>query len=199
MKNKIFVALFALSLSFFGISSISAADNFNNFIRTETKDKVLFIEDDNNGKFRYSWTFDKDEYKKNEFDFNLEIKFKSDKENEINDITGNVKKEFISFGYHGDLPSSATVKVPVNKNFKEGDMLKLYYYNDQAKKVELIDSRVRVINGYVTIEIEHCSDYFLTLSIIKEADNKGNNGIIIVAMLIIVVGLIGYTLFNRKK
>ena len=47
--------------------------------------------------------------------------------------------------------------------------------------------------------IEHCSDYFLTMSIVKEASNKNNNGVIIIGMLVVIVGLVGYTMFKNKK
>ena len=51
-----------------------------------------------------------------------------------------------------------------------------------------------------TREINHCSDYFLTNAVVKKAEgNKNNVGIIIIAMIIIITGLIGYTLFNNKR
>lgn len=56
-----------------------------------------------------------------------------------------------------------------------------------------------VMNGYVTFDIDHCSDYFLTLSIVKEASGKSNNGVVIIGMLIIIVGLVGYTIFKGRK
>ena len=58
---------------------------------------------------------------------------------------------------------------------------------------------VKVNNGLVSFEIEHCSDYFLTLSVVKEASGNNNNGVIIVGMIIIIVGLVGYTLLKNKK
>ena len=65
--KKILIILLAVILSFAGISSISASDNL---IKTDTKDKVIFIQDEN-GKFSYSWSFDKEEYEKNAFDFDM--------------------------------------------------------------------------------------------------------------------------------
>ncbi len=195
MKNKILVIILAVIFSFIGISNVNASDNL---IRTETKDKVIFIKDKNDG-FSYSWTFNKDDYKKNEFDFDLGIRFASSQKQIEKLINDDIKVKYVSFNYHGNLPSSSNIKIPVDDKFKDGEKLNLYYYNDKRDKIELVETSVDVINGYVTFEIDHCSDYFLTLSIIKEAENNNNNGIIIVGMIIIIVGLIGYTLIKNRK
>lgn len=193
--KKILIILLAVILSFAGISSISASDNL---IKTDTKDKVIFIQDEN-GKFSYSWSFDKEEYEKNAFDFDMSIGFNSPFKNDIEKlISKNIKKEYVSFNYHGDLPSTATIKVPVSK-FKDEQMLNLYYYDDTTNKIELVQNNIMVSNGYVTFDIDHCSDYFLTLSVVKEASGNNNNGVIIVGMIIIIVGLVGYTLLKNKK
>ncbi len=193
--KKIFVIFLAVVLSFVGISSISASDKL---IRTETKDKVMFIQD-KDGEFAYSWSFDKAEFKQNEFEFDMKIKFKSPNKHEINSlISKNMKKEYVSFNYHGDLPGVATIKIPTTK-FSDGDRLNLYYYNDQTNEIETVNTNLLVKNGYITFDIDHCSDYFLTLSIVKEASGKSNNGVIIIGMLVIIVGLVGYTIFKGRK
>ena len=195
MKRKVLIIFLAIILSFTGISSISASDKL---IRTETKDKVMFIQD-KDGEFAYSWSFNKAEFKQNEFEFDMGIKFKSPNKDEINSlISENMKKEYVSFNYHGDLPGVATIKIPTSK-FDDNDRLNLYYYNDVTKKIETVQTNVMVMNGYVTFDIDHCSDYFLTLSIVKEASGKSNNGVVIIGMLIIIVGLVGYTIFKGRK
>lgn len=193
--KKILIIILAIVISFAGMRSISASDKL---IKTVTKDKVMFIQDVD-GKFAYSWTFDKVDYNRHGFEFDMGIKFKSPNKNEINKLINNsMKKEYVSFNYHGDLPSVATIKVPI-QNFKDGDKLNLYYYNDKTNKIETIRNNVMVKNGYVTFEIEHCSDYFLSLSIVKEASGKNDNGVIIMGMLVVIVGLVGYTIFKNKK
>lgn len=188
--------LVALVILFAGINSVNASDNL---MKMETNDKVIFVSDEK-GSFSYSWTFDKDEYNWNQFDFDLGINLSNKKKKNIEPlIKDDIKAKFVSFNYHGNLPSTANVKLPINDMFKDGDKLNLYYYNEKTNKIELVSSGVKVINGFATIEIEHCSDYFLTLSIVKEAEGKNNNGIIITGMIIVIVGLIGYTLVRNKK
>ena len=193
--KKIFIIFLAVVLSFAGISSISASDKL---IKTETKDKVMFIQD-RNGEFLYSWSFDKNEYNNSDLEFDMTIKFKSPNKEKINNlISNNIKKEFVSFNYHGVLPTEATVKVPV-KNFEDGQRLNLYYYNENTNEIETIQNNIMVQNGYASFEIDHCSDYFLTLSVVKEASGGNNNGVLIIGMLVVIVGLVGYTIFKNRK
>ena len=147
----------------------------------------------------YSWSFDKKAYESKGFEFDMGIKFKSPNKTKINELIGkNIKKEYVSFNYHGNLPSVATIKVPISK-FNDEDRLNIYYYDDVSNKIEAIKNNVMVKNGYVTFEISHCSDYILTTSTIQNATNTNNNGIIIIGMLVVIVGLVGYTMFNNKK
>ena len=196
MKNKFILVFMFLILLFISMPSYSAKEDL---LKTDTEDEVIFIKD-KNGKFSYSWTFDKEEYSQNEFDFDLGISFSSNKKNMIDLLSGkNIKKKYISFNHHGKLPSSAVIKTDVEDTFKNVKTLKLYYYNESDETIEFIDE-VEVKNGYVTFEIEHCSEYFLTKSEIKSAEgNKNNGGIIIIGMIIVITGLVGYTLFNNKR
>lgn len=193
--KKVSIILLAFLVFILHVSSISAEDKVN---KIETKDKVIFTFSEN-GKFLYSWSFDKNSYNNNGFEFDMGIKNKSLFEKKINELTEKkTLKEFVSFNYHGNLPGSATVKLP-SHNFKDGDRLNLYYYNDETGKIETIKSNIMVSGGYVTFDITHCSDYFLTMSVVKNAERANNNGVIIIGMLVIIVGLVGYTIFKNRN
>ncbi|GAA0818917.1 LPXTG cell wall anchor domain-containing protein [Clostridium tertium] len=95
---------------------------------------------------------------------------------EIEKLTGDAV--FIKFDHHGVLPGKASVKVQVDKK-KDlvGKNLTFYYYNQETKKIEKISDNVAVDeNGYVIVEIYHCSDYFLSersdLAYVEEDENK---------------------------
>lgn len=197
--KKQFLKLFAMALLFFvSIDYVNALNIDGNLLKTQTKDEVIFIKD-SDGNFKYSWSFNKDEYEKNEFDFDLTINFSSDKKDEIEkSMKEKTKKKFISFNHEGKIPSRATIKIPVKEEFKDGIKLKLYSYDEKTKNIELIDSNIDVINGFVAFEIDYCTNYFLSYPIPNDSNKTSNNGIIIVSMMIIIVGLIGYTLFNQN-
>lgn len=197
MKKKFI--LFLVVLTFFvSMDIVFASDNL---LETQTQNNVIFIKD-NDGVFDYSWSFDKQAYNKNYFDFDLGLSYDSPKKNEINAIVGQqIIKKHLSFNYHGNLPSEAKIKINVSDKFKDGDYLYLYYYNEDTNKIEEVETNLKVINGYVTFPITHCSEYFLSLSIVNDASktNSNNTGVIIIGMIIIVVGLIGFTISNNKK
>ena len=76
MKNKfVLILLLFFTLLFIGITPVCASEEL---LKTDTEDEIIFIKDQN-GKFSYSWTFDKEEYNENEFDFDLGINFTSSK------------------------------------------------------------------------------------------------------------------------
>ena len=181
------IILFILFLVIIFPNHIMAKDNF---IKTETKDKIMYISS-SDGKFSYSWTFDRD-YLVN---FDMKINFVSPNKNLI-DSLDNSKKEYVSFNYHGSLPGVATIKVPITR-FEDNSRLKLYYYDEINNKIELIDDNVIVKNGYVTFEIDHCSDYFFKASVINSTESNNTGGIVIVAMIIIIVAMLGYILFKK--
>ena len=71
----------------------------------------------------------------------------------------------IHFDYHGVLPGKAKVKVKVeNPEDVMGKELTFYYFNPETQKAEKIQGPLSVDNnGFITVEIEHCSDYFLSV------------------------------------
>ena len=74
---------------------------------------------------------------------------------------------FISFDHHGYLPGRALVKLKVKMDNKEliGKRLTLYYYNPETKEVEKVNNNIFIDNDKnVTLEIDHCSDYFLSVN-----------------------------------
>ena len=70
----------------------------------------------------------------------------------------------IHFDYHGILPGKATVKVKVdNPDDLMGKDLTFYYFNPETQQAEKVQGPLSIDkDGYVTVEIEHCSDYFLS-------------------------------------
>ena len=68
--KKVSIILLAFLVFILHVSSISAEDKVN---KIETKDKVIFTFSEN-GKFLYSWSFDKISYNNNGFEFDMGIK-----------------------------------------------------------------------------------------------------------------------------
>jgi hypothetical protein len=70
----------------------------------------------------------------------------------------------ISFGHDGILPSQASVRIYVGdqENVKTGSKIYLYHYNYDTDKLEALPYASGYVvdkDGYITINIVHCSDY----------------------------------------
>ena len=72
-------------------------------------------------------------------DIDLSIKFKTEKQKEIEDITKQKDAFYISFTHHGELPAPAEIKTFVGNQYKDGETVHLYYYNEDTGKIESID------------------------------------------------------------
>lgn len=146
----------------------------------------------------YSWSFDKDKIEER-ITLNFNIDFESTDKEEIDSIAGDMDKVYVSFSHHGSLPSSARIKVDVSQKFRDGNKLYLYYFNEDTKKIEFIDDNIKVKDGYAEFEIQHCSEYFLTGAIVNDAVNNPKNlNYVIVGLVVVVIGLIAYTIFTRR-
>ena len=180
-------------------------DNYKIY-KTESKNDITYNVVDFERNLAYSWTFAKEKTdtplnQTIEMDINLRLDIDAIT-NTTNDINELVKenKLIVSFDYHGDLPTKALVKINVKDKFKDGEHLYLYYYNPDNKQIEFIDKNIKVKDGYIEFNIEHCSDYFLTASVVNEAVNNPKSiNYIIIGLGAIVFILIAITLVQSKK
>lgn len=153
----------------------------------------------------YSWTFAKNDntYKLKdniEIETDLKLDVIKDSINSLNNLVSNKDVTVIKFSHHGELPSKAKILIDVKDKYKEGELLYLYYFNEEENKVEYIDRGIKVENGKVEFEIEHCSKYFLTASIVQDAVNNPKNiNIVIIVMVVVIIVLIAVTLFQNKN
>lgn len=135
---------------------------------------------DENGKIQYSWSFDGSNMAESDReigDINLSLEVDSINNTQMKDLLQNTrgassdgsegeKGLVINFAYHGELPEQASVRVYVGnqEGINPGDNILLYYYNSDTSKLESLPYNSGYIvdaNGYVTIQILHCSDYVL--------------------------------------
>jgi len=174
-------------------------DHYN--IEKEINDKEIIVGVfEKDGKLAYSWKFFKNQLKKSTIDLDFEISYESQNEEIIDSLSKeNKDKMYISFTQHGDLPSEAEISIYVGNKYKENDQLYLYYYNPKKKEIEFVENKIKVTDGYVKFHINHCSDYFLTRSIVSNAvgNPKVLNNVIAVLVLF-VFALTGTMLFSKK-
>lgn len=207
-KNIIFLIFFILLIPTFCYASIldevppyveiiGINEDDYKITKTITDSKVIVKLTEKKSNLSYSWSFDKNKVKER-INLNFNIDFVSDKKEEIDSITGDIDKMYISFSHHGTLPSDAKIKVDVSSKFKDGNKLYLYYYNEEKKQVEFIEDNIVVEDGFAEFEIDHCSEYFLTGAIVNDAVNNPKSlNYVIIGLAGIVFLLMIYTMFKK--
>jgi len=136
------------------------SDLFNN-MKDNQKDVTFGVVNEKK-QLQYSWTFKHDTLKNTDKTIDLSVKFDIDRRDIIEKITGKNDGLYLSFAYHGELPGPVLMKNYVGDQYKNGDVIYLYYYNEDAGKVESVGNALTVQSGYVEYTISHCSVYFLS-------------------------------------
>lgn len=111
------------------------------------------------------WYFKAEDIKEDKIcDLNTGVEFEI-KNKEIDDAIKRADKDavVVHFDHHGQLPGKATVRLYSTDFYTLGDEATLYYFNDVTNKIEKIKDNIQVDGNFqVSMEIEHCSDYFLS-------------------------------------
>ena len=168
-----------------------------NIVKTiKEKDvEIDFIEKDTG--IKYSWIFDKEKIN-GSIKLNFDIDLDNSTEPVIENVTTGIEKMYVDFAYHGNLPTNARIKLDVSNKFDNESKLYLYYYNDETKKIEFVNEDIKVNNGYVEFEIDHCSKYILTNAIVNNGEDTPKVlSKVIVGLVFVAIGLMAYTIFKR--
>lgn len=112
----------------------------------------------------YSWTFKAATLNNTDKNVDLTLNVSDTKNDNIVALTGVDELVYLNFAYHGELPGTATLHTYVGKWFQNGDVVYLYYYNEELNRVEVVGDNegLKVVDGYVDFDINHCSTYFLS-------------------------------------
>lgn len=157
---------------------------------------ISFDKYDENKLLLYSWLINSKKIKNsNEFNTNINITENNDK---IDKLTNYANGLYISFEHKGDLPEGTKVKLFVGNKYKNGDLLNFYYYNEKDNKLELIKKDITVKDGYVEIDMNHCSNYYLTKA---EFDKKNSNPFIAISIveLGLIISMTAFYIIKNKK
>ena len=174
--------------------------------KSESEDYISYIVEDYDRGLTYTWQFKKEELKDKavaeniELDVNLRLSIDADTKDTrmINELVDQ-KKLIVTFDHVGKLPARATIRINVSDKFDNGEKLYLYYYNPTTKKIEFIKDNIKVIDGYIEFEIDHCSDYFLTGAVVNDAiGNPKHVNYVIIGLIVIVVILVAKNLWQSK-
>ena len=168
----------------------TVTSDFFSMAKDNGKDVTFTVVAEKENKYvvLYSWSFAHENINENVVesmqDMDLTISFKANEETKAKidaAVNGeNVSNEndiYLSIdGYHGQLPATASLKVYVG-TYENGSTVYLYYFNEETNKVQVM-GEYQVEAGYITVEVDHCSVYFVSKNTPEEynvggADNPG--------------------------
>ena len=133
------------------------------------KDKAVTFAVTEGDRLLYSFTFRGDQIDKERLAMDMKLTVGGSNPDIEKLMPKGDKHLILAFSHNGRLPGRAEVKVYVGDTFTDGQKLYLYYYNSRTKAVEPVQKELVVVEGYVSFELTHCSDYVLTTKEIKEA------------------------------
>ena len=157
---------------------------------------------DENKKLLYSWSINGKEIKESK-EFSTLINFTADNTEEIYKISNYADGIYINFEHDGALPTGTKVKLYVGEKFANESIVNLYHYNKTEKLLESIKEGLIVKGGYIEFDLEHCSDYFVTMSTIGSVnDNTSSSSnmllIVIIVAILIIIGLVTFIVIKFK-
>lgn len=167
----------------------------------KNKDILLKINKYVDDKIKYSWNIDGKNIDK-EFEFDTKVEMTSKNKDKIENLTNYVDAIYLDYSYSGMLPKNTEFSLYVLDKYNEGDILNLYYYDSEKNELILEKSNLKVVDGYIKYEIEHCSDYILTKANINKEDKSidfKNVLIIIESILMVVMFSILFVVLRKKK
>lgn len=150
--------------------------------------KITFQKKDINNNILYSWSYNGKDIKDPK-DIDMSISFPGITEKESQISKNLINPLLITFAHSGDLPGKATVYIKASSQYKNNDILSLYYYNKNTGKLELVQKNIKVSGGYISFNITHCSEYFLASSMKGSTNLWGIIGIIVISIIACMIFL----------
>lgn len=157
------------------------SDELINAAKEAEKDLIVAVTDDA-GKERYCWSFSGEALNSSpnqNADVNLSLEVETLEDNSLisnllTDVTNNTNQNglIINFSHEGILPAQAKVRVYVGDQpgIARGSHIFLYHYNNLSNKLETLpysSSYYVDKDGYISVNILHCSDYVVTSRQVK--------------------------------
>lgn len=159
------------------------------------KNIELIVNNYQGERLLYAWHFNSKELKSIE-KFDTLVKLDALNKEKIAKITNYSEAIYLNFSHSGKLPNNTLFKVYVGDKYNDGDKLNLYFYDDNLNKLDLKKENIIVQDGYVSFEMDHCSEYILT----RASYNNGSRvNILAIIEGIIILAMIGYYLIIEKK
>lgn len=180
---------------------IISSNKFKN-AKEEYQD-LIFIINNKEDKELYRWEFKTENLKDTTINSKLDIQINnSEYSKEILKLTKLKNITNLSFKHEGALPGKSTITINIANMYQDGDIVNLYHYDKSSKEIRLIKEKINVENGLIIFDIEHCSEYFLTDTIVDNilvSSSIDNANIVYIIIPVLLIVLLGFFIFIKNK
>lgn len=160
-----------------------------------SKKTLRFNYYDENKKLIYSWIINGKEIENTE-ELMTTITFTPENMKEIYKLSNYADGLYVNFEHTGDLPKGTKIKLYVGDKFEDGNIVNVYRYNTSSKTLDFVKDGLTVTDGYVELEVEQCSEYFVTMSTIRNVEKQEpTSNIFMVLTIIELIIIIALTTF----
>lgn len=164
-----------------------------------SKKTIRFSKYDSDNKEIYTWTIDGSKLSKI-VELDTDITDKIDNKDKFEELSEYRNGIYIKTGQE-EYPTSTKLKVNVEKNYKNGDSINIYYYDSKNNKISLLKTE-KVKNGSIELDLSKGSNYFLTKATLdKKVVESDFNPYIVstIVELFAIVGILFYMISKNNK
>ena len=175
--------------------------------KIKTSGKIVkFNYYDNDKNLMYSWIVDGSKIKDTN-DLLTTISYDSENKKDILRLSNYADSLFINIKQTNSIPAGTRIRLYVGDKFDNNDLVNVYAYTKNNDKLDLINSKIEVENGYIEFDVIDAYDYIVTMSNVpynNEVSTSNNESSLIVPIVFIVIILlliaaIIYLLLRKKK
>ena len=153
---------------------------------------------DDLGRVIYVWTFN-GVASDTRTSINTNLSFASPDKEAILGLANYADGLVLNFSHSGAIAPGTGIKIYVGAQFEDGMKLNLYLYDKEKGKLTLQVGEVEVMKGFVSLNMTHASEYFLTRSILKETVSNPGFFLATVIEAGLILSLIVFMILHRKR
>ena len=132
------------------------------------------------------------------------ISYDSENKKDILRLSNYADSLFINIKQTNSIPAGTRIRLYVGGKFDNNDLVNVYAYTKNNDKLDLINSKIEVENGYIEFDVIDAYDYIVTMSNVPDktevsTSNNKSSLLLIFIILLLIADIIYILLIKNKK
>lgn len=155
----------------------------------KAKKKTITITKYDDDKMLYKWEIDGKKITNNKAIDTL-ISFSPKNMEALAKLTNYADNFYLHFAHDGSLPENTIITINVSDKYEDGDKVKVYYYDQDKKRITKVYDDIKVTDGFIKFTLKHASDYILSMS--EYTKIGSNNSVFYIVVIIVLSGAVSF-------